>query len=383
MVKNGIDCIGKYEDVFRGKRLGLITSVSGVDCNLISSIERLHKTYGLTALFAPEHGVRGDAGAGECVDTYVDEDTGLTVYSLYRKDSKRLTEEMLSKVDAVIYDIADVGSRYYTFISTMINAMEDCAKWDKELIVLDRFNPLGGAVEGNCLRPGFESFVGRYSLCMRYGMTAGEVAAMVNREQNLGCRLTVIPCEGWTRDMLFPDTGNIWVMPSLGMPRFETALLYPGTCFFEGTNVSEGRGTAAPFEIIGASYIKGARLAEQMQAQKLPGVMFSPAYFRPSFSKFEGEDCQGVHIHVTDARRIRPCETGLRLLFTIREMYGEEFSFLPPHTEGGRPFMELLYGSDALTQGKMELNELLLEMERDAKAFAERAAKYAYYGRSA
>lgn len=382
MVKNGIDCIGKYDKQFKGKRLGLLTSISGVDRNLHSSIEILHKTYGLTALFGPEHGVRGNIGAGDTVDTYTDPETGLRVYSLYRKDSKRLTEEMLITVDAVIYDIADVGTRYYTFISTMVNAMEECARYGKQLIILDRFNPLSGKIEGNCLKTGFESFVGIYSLCMRYGLTVGEVALMVNKERKISCDLQVIPCEGWSRNMLFPDTGNIWVMPSLGIPRFETALLYPGTCLFEGTNVSEGRGTAAPFEIIGASYVDGIKLTNRMTEQKLPGVAFSPVYFKPFFSKFQGVECQGVHIHVTDARSFRACETGLRLLMTIREMYEDAFVYLIPYTEGGRPFIELLYGSGKLIQAdsaETSLRELILEMEEDARAFEERAKQYYLY----
>lgn len=378
MVKNGIDCIKQYDRVFKNKRLGLITSISGVDYMLNSSIEILQKSFGLAALFGPEHGVRGNVGAGAAVETFLDPYTGITVYSLYRKDSKRLTAEMLSSVDAVVYDIQDIGVRYYTFISTMIYALEDCAAHGKELMILDRYNPLGSIIEGNCLKSGYESFVGAYPLCMRYGMTAGELAQMVNAEKNIGCNLTVIPCEGWRRDMMFPQTGRVWVMPSLGIPRFDTALIYAGTCLFEGTNISEGRGTTAPFEIIGAPFLDGVRLAGYMIEQNLPGVLFSPVYFKPSFSKYEGEECEGVHIHITDPAIYKACRTGLILLAAIKMMSGEQFSFLPPYSEGSRPFIDLLYGSAKLSHGET-IGDLLEEMEADSREFAERRDRFLLY----
>lgn len=378
MVKNGIDCIDQYDSVFQNKRLGLITSVSGVNAGLESSVEILHKRYGLSALYGPEHGVRGNVGAGDVVELDKDPYTGIPVYSLYRKDSKRLTKEMLLAVDAVIYDIQDLGIRYYTFISTMMYALEDCAAHGKELIILDRYNPLGSLAEGNCLKPGFESFVGAYPLCMRYGMTVGELAVMVNQEKKIGCRLTVIPCEGWSRRMMFPQTGRVWVMPSLAMPRFETALLYGGTCLFEGTNVSEGRGTAAPFEIIGAPFLDGVGLARQMKGHQLPGVLFSPVYFKPSCSKYEGEQCQGVQIHITDPESYEACKTGLILMDEIRRMSGGAFTFLPPYKEGGRPMIDLLFGSDRLFRS-CGVEELLEEMDQDAKEFSRRRKEFLIY----
>lgn len=379
MVKNGIDCVDRWHKVLGGKRLGLITSVSGVDRNLNSAVDILHKKYRLTALFGPEHGVRGNIGAGGDVEDYMDPDTGLPVYSLYRRDSKRLTREMLDQVDAVVYDIQDLGVRYYTYISTMIYALEDCARFDKELIILDRCNPLGDLVEGNCLKPGFESFIGAYPLCMRYGLTAGELALMVNGEKNLGCRLTVIPCEGWNRHVMHPETGHVWVMPSPAMPRYETALVYAGACLFEGTNISEGRGTAAPFEIIGAPFIEAGKLVKYMTKKKLPGVLFSPAYFTPYFSKFKGEACEGIHIHVTDSRAFRSALCGLELLDAIRTIYEDSFAFLDPHEGSTRPMEDLLLGSDQLTGKTASKEELLAEFERDAAAFSERKKAFHLY----
>lgn len=379
MVKNGIDCVDRWHKVLEGKRLGLITSISGVDRHLNSTIDILHKKYRLTALFGPEHGVRGNVGAGGDVEDYIDKDTGLPVYSLYRKNSKRLTWDMLDKVDAVVYDIQDLGVRYYTFISTMIYALEECARYEKELIILDRYNPLGDLAEGNCLKPGFESFVGAYPLCMRYGLTVGELALMVNEEKKLGCRLTVIPCEGWNRHTMHPETGHVWVMPSPGIPRYETAMVYAGTCLFEGTNISEGRGTTAPFEIVGAPFVDAGKLVKHMTEKRLPGVLFSPAYFTPYFSKFKGEACEGIHIHVTDSRAFRSTICGLELLDAIKTIYEDRFSFLDPYEGSTRRMEDLLFGSDQLTKNASSKEELLAGFERDAKAFSERKKAYHLY----
>ena len=196
MVYNGIDTIDRHEALFTGKRLGLITSVTGLTAGFETTIDVLHRKFGLSALFSPEHGVRGNIAPGGLVDTYVDPATGVTAYSLYRKDSKRMTPEMLEQVDAVIYDIQDVGARYYTFMYTMLYALEDCAKAGKEFILLDRVNPLGDRVEGNVLKPGYESFVGGYPLAMRYGLTVGEFARMAAEQLGLNARLTVVPVEG-------------------------------------------------------------------------------------------------------------------------------------------------------------------------------------------
>ncbi len=378
MIRNGIDCIDNYARLFAGKRLGLITSPTGLTGELESTIRVLHEKFELAALFSPEHGVRGDRHAGALVDDYEDPLTGVPVYSLYRGDSKRLTPEMLDGVDMVVYDIQDVGVRYYTFIYTMLYAMEDCAKAGKPFVVLDRINPLDGAtVEGNVLRPDYRSFVGNYSLCVRYGLTAGEVATMVNAETGLNAQLSVVRCEGWEREMLFPETGRIWVPPSLGVPRFETALLYSGTCLFEGTNLSEGRGTTSPFEIVGAPFVRAEELAEEMNRKRLPGVRFRPVYFKPTFSKHEGELCAGVQLHVTDSRALRPLETGVRLLYELKRRY-EQFRFLPPVRENGRPFIDLL-GGDRSYRDETDEEALLERFREESRAFSERKQAYHLY----
>lgn len=379
MVLNGIDCINDYKGWFSGKRLGLITSISGVDKRLVSTIDILREKFLLTALYSPEHGVRGNVGAGGDVDTYVDPYTKIPVYSLYRKDSKRLTKEMLDQIDTLVYDIQDLGVRYYTFISTMYYAMQECERYQKELIILDRINPLGDKAEGNLLRDGYESFVGAYSLCMRYGLTIGELADMIYQEQQYHFPLKVVPVKGWKRNEMFPDTDGIWVMPSTGIPRFDTALLYPGTCLFEGTNLSEGRGTSAPFELIGAPYADGYKMARLMNGKNLPGTVFSPVYFTPFSSKHKGTACEGVQIHITDRYAFCPVETGIHLLSSFRDCYPGEFAFLPPYEEGGRNMIELLFGSGKILEEGMQAEELISGFHRDSSAFYKRKSKFHRY----
>ncbi|EES72168.1 hypothetical protein POTG_03262 [Paenibacillus sp. oral taxon 786 str. D14] len=379
MVENGIDRLSEYAKLLQGHRLGLITAPTGLTSDFRSTIQVLHDQFHLTALFSPEHGVRGDQAAGALVDSYIDPITGVPVHSLYRQDSKRLTPEMLDEVDAVVYDIQDVGIRYYTYIYTMLYVLEDCAAAGKPFIVLDRVNPLDGVtVEGNVLKPGFESFVGNYPLCVRYGLTAGELARMVNEQMGWNAELHVIPCRGWDRSMLFPETGRIWVHPSLNMPRFETALLYGGTCLFEGTNLSEGRGTTFPFEMIGAPYIQPEKLAAELNAKRLPGVLFRPVYFKPTTSKHEGELCGGVQLYVTDPRALHAVETGYILLDTIRRNY-EEFAFLPPMQENHLSFIDMLSGDKLLREETLPLPELLEQFREESRAFAAMKQQYHLY----
>ncbi|OAS20688.1 exo-beta-N-acetylmuramidase NamZ family protein [Paenibacillus oryzisoli] len=379
MIFNGIDCIDKYAHLFTGKRVGLITAPTGLNKDFVSTIQIFHEKFNLVALFSPEHGVRGDLAAGALVDTYVDPQTEVPVYSLYRRDSKRLTQEMLDEVDIIVYDIQDVGTRYYTFLYTMLYALEDCAQAGKEFVVLDRINPLDGVtVEGNVLQSGFESFVGNYPLSVRYGMTPGEVALMANDEKGWNGKLHVVRCEGWDRNMLFPETGRPWIMPSIGIPRFETVVLYPGTCIIEGTNLSEGRGTTAPFEIVGAPFIHAQELADEMNAKQMPGVVFRPVYFKPSFSKFQGEQCAGVQIHVLDSRAVRPIDIGVTLMYTIRNKY-EQFSFLPPLREGSRPFIDLLGGGSYYREAEVNVPALLEQFREESNEFARRKQQYHLY----
>ena len=378
MVKFGIDRVGEYRHLLEG-RVALITAPSGRTADNRSSIDRLKEVCDLRLLLAPEHGVRGDKGAGELFEDCIDQPSGLPMMSLYRKGSKGLSPQALELFDTLVYDIQDVGCRYYTFISTLKNAMEDCARANKRLVVLDRGNPLGGTVEGTTLLPDCRSFVGCWALPQRYGLTCGEFAQMVNAEDNIGCDLHVVPCEGLTRSMTFPDWGRLWVMPSLAMPRYETALLYPGTCLFEGTNWSEGRGTADPFAIIGAPGVDADRLSDAFNGLKLAGVVSTPVYFVPSASKHKGETCGGVHLHITDEKALRPVELGYRLLDLARTLFPETFEILPPYSEGGKPFISLLAGNRKLECDSWSVEEMLQRQEQDCAAFREKTEKYRLY----
>ena len=317
-------------------RAALVTAPSGRSADNRSSIDVLKEVCDLRLLLAPEHGVRGDKAAGEVFSDSVDAPSGLRVKSLYRPGSKRLTRETASEFDTLVYDIQDVGCRYYTFISTLKNLLFDCAEYGKRLVVLDRPDPLGRTAEGVVLEKGMESFVGCHTIPPRYGMTCGEFARMVNAEEHIGCALDIVRCEGYDPRVSFPDWGRPWVMPSLAMPRYETALLYPGTCLLEGTNLSEGRGTADPFALLGAPFIDAEALCRELDALALPGLAVTPAYFTPTASKHAGTLCGGVHLHVMDAAALRPTELGLRLLALVRDMYPNDFA-----RPGGRTALHL------------------------------------------
>lgn len=374
---NGIDRIEAYDQVFRGKRLGLITSSSGINRSFRSSIDLLREAYELVSLFSPEHGIRGSAAAGDEVADSIDPYSGLTVHSLYQKNRTGIPDELLAPLDAVVYDIQDVGCRYYTYISTLISALRDCARADRELIVLDRVNPLGGKAEGNILSREWISFIGAWPLCMRYGLTAGELADMVNEAEQLHCRLTIVPVSGWQRTQLFPETGLSWMMPSPNMPTFETALLYPGTCLFEGTTLSEGRGTTVPFQMVGAPGIDGFLLAQEMNQKELPGVGFTPAFFTPTFSKHAGIPCEGVLIHVTDPHLAEPVRTAVELLFLMRNRYPEQAQFL----ESTDTVMGInrLAGADWYHTPPRSAADVLAQCHEDEKQFAAMAKDYFRY----
>lgn len=377
----GADRLQEYAALFKGARVGLVTTPTGRTGAGEATIAALGRVCRLCALFGPEHGVRGEFAAGALVPHYTDGPTGLPVYSLYGADSKRFTPEMLDAFDVLVYDIQDVGSRYYTFLSTLLYAVEDCARAGKRLVVLDRPNPLGGRiVEGNLLAQELASFVGCYPLPNRYGLTAGEFAGMANRERALGCELTVIPCEGWRRDEMFPAWGRPWILPSLNLPRFETALLYAGTCLFEGTNLSEGRGTADPFAILGAPYIQDVEgLAAAFNQKKLPGILATPQYFEPTASKHKGQVCGGVHLHVTDPEALRPLAAALTLLELVRDRHEKEFAFLPPVREGGRPFISLLAGHREFERPGWTAAALLERQRREQEQFARRKEPFHLY----
>jgi uncharacterized protein YbbC (DUF1343 family) len=370
----GIDNLEKDFSILNGKNVGLITNATGVDSSFSSTIDILYTNTKLTALFAPEHGIRGAAGAGDSVGADKDQKTGLPVYSLYG-DTRKPTKEMLSGIDVLVYDIQDVGSRYYTYISTMQYAMQAAAENNIPFIVLDRPNPLNGVdVQGEVLEDGFESFVGITHIPQRYGLTCGELAEFMNTEDKIGCDLTVIKMSNWKRSMYYEDTGlTCWVLPSPNMPTVDTAVVYPGNCIFEGTNLSEGRGTTKPFEIIGAPWIDSQALADKMNSLGMAGVHFRATTFTPSASKFKDESCNGVEVHVTDRSQFNSVLSGIALLYTIRDMYPNDFQYL----DNGQ--FERLTGTDAIRKGTYTLDQLKTQFEDSSKSFQELSSKYYLY----
>lgn len=378
MVLFGADRVSEFAYLFSG-RVALLTSPSGRTRTNQSTIDVLKEVCDLRLLLAPEHGVRGDKPAGALFSDETDPGSGLSVRSLYTKDSKRLSPETLAKFDTLVYDIADVGCRYYTFISTLRYCIADCASVGKRLVVLDRPNPLGDRVEGGLLREETASFVGCHPIPVCYGLTCGELALMMNDEMGTACDLHIVPCAGLKRNMTFRDWDHYWIMPSLNIPRYETALLYPGTCLMEGTNLSEGRGTADPFSVLGAPFIQAESFAKAFNGLALPGVVATPICFTPTTSKHQGVLCGGIHIHITDEKALKPVELGVRLLSLIRTMYPEDFRLLPPFREGGKPFLSLLAGHRDFENPDWDENEILARYARESEAFRIRKAIYEIY----
>ena len=355
-VKLGADVFfEKHVGLVKGKKVGLITNPSGVNGRLQSTIDlfRNHPGVELAALYGPEHGVRGNAQAGEYVPFYMDEKFKVPVFSLYGPSmkpeagmlknidefmrsfdtthaDKKLASSMTKDIDVLVYDIQDVGTRVYTYEATMAYAMQAAAEADIDFIVLDRPNPITGVVmEGPILEyPAFSSFVGIYPVPLRFGLTIGELARLYNDKfLDKKAKLTVIPMDGWTREKWYDQTGLPWVSPSPNMPTPETAMVYPGQVFFEGTNVSEGRGTTKPFEVFGAPWIDGYELTKKLNTLGLPGVVFREQWFTPTFSKFKEDMCGGCQLHVTDRNVYRSLETTLHILKAIRDAYPDEFKF--------------------------------------------------------
>lgn len=354
-------------DLIKGKRVGLITNPTGVDQKLNSIVDRLfnHPDVELTALFGPEHGVRGSAQAGQYVEKYMDEITGLPVYSLYGS-TKKPTPEMLQDVDVLLFDIQDVGTRFYTYIYTMALAMEAAKENNIPIVVLDRPNPISGTkVEGPVLEDKYSSFIGEYPIPVRHGMTVGELANLFNKEFSIGADLTVVEMDGWKRNMYYDETHMPFVLPSPNMPTLETALVYPGAALIEGTNVSEGRGTTKPFELIGAPFINSTDLAKTLNALKLPGVTFRAASFVPTFSKHVNVLSHGVQIHVTDRKSYKPFETGLHIVKTIHDLYPDKFQFRTPNSSG-ISFFDNLVGNGSIRAG-IESGKTVEEMKEEWK----------------
>lgn len=378
-------------DAIDERRIGLIVNhTARVDTTHLIDLVHRAPELEVTALFGPEHGIRGDADAGEKVADGRDVATGAPIHSLYG-DTRKPTPEMLEDVDALVYDIQDVGSRFYTYISTLGLAMQAAAEQDIPFYVLDRPNPLGGDyVSGFILEEGYESFVGAYPIPVAYGLTVGELAQLIQGEAMLDgleeLDLNVIRMEGWTRDMLWPETGLPFIPPSPNIPDFETALVYAGTVFFEAASASEGRGTRTPFTLLGAPWADGAALADSLNARELPGVRFEAAEFTPesiegmsSHPKLEGQDLEGIRYHITDADAFQSVEAGIHVFETFyrqaEELGIDDFIGRPEGLArlAGTERLENLLNNGASAE------EIIASWNDDVDRFRERRTPYLLY----
>jgi uncharacterized protein YbbC (DUF1343 family) len=387
-VKLGLEkALEESEKNFKDQRVGLICNQASVDHNFDHAADLFfeNNNIDLTTLFGPQHGIRGDVQDNMIETSHtLDKKTGLPIYSLY-SETREPTERMLEDLDTLVFDLQDVGCRVYTFIYTMANAMKACAKYGKRMVVCDRPNPINGIdIEGNFLENGYESFVGQYPIPMRHGLTVGELAQFFNKEFGIDCDLTIIAMDTWSREDFFDETDVPWAMPSPNMPTAETAVIFPATVYFEGTQISEGRGTTRPFEIIGAPFIDPDELAEALAGLRLPGVKFSATNFIPTFQKHANNSCGGVFIHVTDRATYQPVLTGIALVKTIYDLYKNDFKWKEPPYEyvyDRNPF-DVISGTDKVRnfiEAGAELDSIKLYLEKDVESFREQREKYLLY----
>ena len=369
MYYHGIERVSLADGILTGKRIGLVTNYTALDRGMNRTLDILNDRYPLVRVFSPEHGLSGVAQAGEKVGNGTDKKSGLPVVSLYGGTSEN--DERFDGLDAVAFDIQDIGLRFYTYISVLAEVMRTCAGKRIPLVVFDRFNPLGlGRREGTYLDERFSSFIGKYALPSRHGLTVGEYARYINSEKNIGCDLTVIPCDGLQRCDDWRTVGRPWVYPSPNIPSYDTAVAYAGTVVFEGTNVSEGRGTTRPFSLIGAPWIDGDVLAERMNARRIPGVILRSAEFRPTFSKHAGECCRGVEILITDYDAFEPVRFGLTLADTIRHDCPEIKI---------NNYMCHILGTDEFESPDYDTDEFLAAEKKKIDAFGDAVRKYELY----
>ncbi len=353
---------------FPGQRIGYLSNQASTTRDFIHGRILLQKKYGerLTCLFSPQHGFFSEKQDNMIEsDHSIDAVTGLPIYSLYG-EHRRPTTEMFEQLDVLLIDLIDVGTRVYTFLYTMAYCLEMAAQVGKKVVVLDRPNPIGGEkIEGNLLHADCSSFVGLYPLPMRHGLTFGELALFVNKEFGIGAELEVVALKGWKRSMLFKDTGFPWVCPSPNMPTPDTALVYPGQVIWEGTNVSEGRGTTLPFEFVGAPYWRHAAMSKLIEKTELPGCCLRPIVFEPTSGKWAGEPCYGFQIHVTNPLEFMPYRTSLVIMQAAILLYPEQFHYKqPPYEyEFERLPMDLILG-DCEVRRQLEEGQPVLEIEK-------------------
>jgi uncharacterized protein YbbC (DUF1343 family) len=377
---------GPDRKLIAGRRIGLVCNPASIDSRIVHASDRLATgDWTLTALFGPQHGFRSDLQENMIESPHAqDAKRRVPVHSLY-SETREPTGGMLADVDVLVIDLQDVGTRIYTYIYTMANCLRAARKHGIRVVVCDRPNPLNGEdIEGAMLDPDYTSFVGQFPIPMRHGLTIGEAARMFNDHFGLNAAVDVVPMDGWTRSMYFDATGLPWVLPSPNIPTLDTAIVYPGGVLFEGTRLSEGRGTTRPFEIIGAPWIDGERFADAMNHRQLPGVYFRPVFFEPTFHKHAQQPCGGCQVHVTDRRTYRSLRVAVDMLEEFRkEAPGEVLWRDPPYEyEMVRPPIDILYGTDRLRRG-IDAGDtaasLSADWPRDEAAFRDLRQKYLLY----
>jgi len=381
-VRTGLDNVAAHRKLFEGQRVGIIANHTS--CNRagkhIIEVFRALEGVRVVALFSPEHGLRGQAEAGEQIRNGTDPVSGLPVHSLYGGTNKP-TPQMLADVDVLVFDIQDVGARFYTYLYTMSLAMEAAAENHKRFVVLDRPNPINGVqVEGPVLEPKFATFVGLYPIPVRFGLTVGELAQTINGEgwlaQGVQADLTVVPLTGWRRGMWFDQTGLPFVKPSPNMPDVETETIYPGLCLIEGTNLSEGRGTSKPFRQFGAPWIDANALTAKLNVLNLPGLRFQPTSFTPTSSKFKDQTCHGVEIILTDRTRLEPFWAGVLIVNELCRLYPDQFEWRAAH-------FDRLCGTATIREAiiaQRPLEPLKAAWAAECKTFDQMRRKYFVYG---
>lgn len=385
----GIDSLPEKTRVsLRGKRCGLLCNHASVNKDLVHSRIILSATYevNLVCLFSPQHGFGAEKQDNMIESSHtVDPVTGLPVFSLYGEHRKP-TSEMLEKIDVLLIDLVDVGTRVYTFMYTMAYCLEAAAEQGRKVIVLDRPNPIGGVeVEGNVLKQEFSSFVGLFPIPMRHGMTMGELALFFNRTFNIGAELEVVRLQDWRRSMYYPDTGLPWVFPSPNMPTPVTAMVYPGQVIWEGTNVSEGRGTTMPFELVGAPYWEAEAVERELSAHVLEGCLLRAVIFEPTSGKWRGKPCRGFQLHVADRQRYKPYRTSLALYRAVFRLYPDDFKYKdPPYEyEYQKLPMDLIIGDGeirAQIEKGISIRELEQNWQADLDRFTEQRSACLLYG---
>ncbi|CAN2041194.1 Peptidoglycan beta-N-acetylmuramidase NamZ [Candidatus Magnetomoraceae bacterium gMMP-15] len=385
-IKTGIEIFAQSSPLWmKNQRLGLLLNPASVDRNFCSSRDLINKYFPgqLCALFSPQHGYYA-AKQDNMIESndILDPVLQIPVFSLYGK-TRIPSSEMFEHIDILLIDLQDVGTRVYTFIYTMSYCLEAAKKYNKKVVILDRPNPLSGIkIEGNCLSPEFASFVGRYPIPMQHGLTIGELALLFNSHYGIGCDLKVIPMQGWKRSMYFNDTMLPWVMPSPNLPTYESALVYPGQVLWEGTNVSEGRGTAMPFEIFGAPYLNTDKVLKSIR--KLPGVHLRTVFFEPTSNKWQGQLCQGFQIHIINRDEFQPYLTSLKLIQAVIKCHPEDFKWkLPPYEyEFTKMPIDLILGSKDLREyieNFYDLDEIALSWKNELEEFIKISEKLRLY----